>query len=96
MILSAAACDMIKLIDFVENRINKLSQFNDKILSAEVFLRLDKNQNTENKVAEIKMNVAKSEVFAKKQCKTFEEATDLTVEALRRQLLKQKNKKIGR
>ena len=53
-------------------------------------LRLDKGDSHENKVAEIKLLVPGNDLFAKRQCKTFEEATDLAVEALRRQLKKQK------
>jgi len=85
-----------KLIDFVESKLNKLSQYEERIIGAEVFLRLEKNQNTENKVAEIKLNISRNELFAKKQCRTFEEATDQSVEALRRQLIKKKGKKNGR
>ena len=85
-----------KLIDFIESKLNKLTQYEDRIIGAEVFLRLDKNQNSENKVAEIKLNISRGELFAKKQCKTFEEATDQSVEALRKQLIKKKGKKNGR
>jgi len=85
-----------KLLDFVKEKINKLSQYEDRILSTEIFLRLDKDPDSGNKVAEVKMIVAGRKVFAKKQCKSFEEATDQVVEALRRQLIKQKQKKIGR
>ena len=85
-----------KLISFIESKLNKLNQFEDKIIGAEVFLRLQKNQNAENKVTEIRLNVSRNELFAKKQCKTFEEATDQSVEALRRQLIKKKGKKNGR
>lgn len=84
------------LLDFVEERINKLSQYEDRILSTEVYLRLDKDPDSGNKVAEIKMIIAGGKAFAKKQCKSFEEAVDQAVEALRRQLVKQKQKKIGR
>ena len=45
----------------------------------------------ENKIAEIKLHGPGSEFFAKRQCKTFEEATDQAAEALRRQI--QKNKR---
>jgi len=81
-----------KLLDFIEQKINKLSTFNDKILDGEVFLRLDKSDVNENKVAEIKLNVPGKELFAKKQSKSFEESTDLAVEALRRQIKKYKEK----
>lgn len=81
-----------KLLSFIEEKVTKLRQFDDNILSSEVFLRLDKSDNKENKVAEIKLNVPGKDLFAKKQCKSFEEATDLAVEALRRQLKKHKAK----
>ena len=45
-----------------------------------------------NKVAEIKINIPGTELFAKKQCASFEEATDLAVDALRRQIQKHKEK----
>ena len=85
-----------KLIEFIESKLNKLTQFEDQIIGSEVFLRLDKSQNAENKVVEIKLNVSRNEFFAKKQCKSFEEATDQSIEALRRQLEKKKGKKNGR
>jgi putative sigma-54 modulation protein len=85
-----------KLLEFVEGKVQKLSQFEDGIINTEVFLRLDKDHNSGNKVSEIKMKIAGADIFAKKQCKTFEEATDQAVEALRRQLVRQKGKKIGR
>jgi putative sigma-54 modulation protein len=85
-----------KLIEFIESKLDKLNQFDDQIIGAEVFLRLENNQGDENKLTEIRLNVSKDELFAKKQCKTFEEATDQSIEALRRQLIKKKGKKNGR
>lgn len=81
-----------KLLDFVENKVNKLNTYSTKIIDSEVFLRLDKSSSHENKIAEIKLLVPGNDLFAKRQCRTFEEATDLAVEALRRQLKKQKEK----
>jgi len=81
-----------KLIDFVNEKVNKLELFHSGIVTAEVFLRLDKDQEGENKVSEVKILTPGKELFAKKQAKSFEEATDLAVEALRKQVLKQKEK----
>tara|TARA_B110000211_G_C14020407_1_gene527393 strand:- start:174 stop:464 length:291 start_codon:yes stop_codon:yes gene_type:complete len=80
------------LIDFTSERINKLETFYDKIIEGEVTFKVDKSASKENKVAEIKLNIPGKDLFAKKQCKSFEEAVDQTVEALRRQLRKQKTK----
>ncbi|MDB3905344.1 ribosome-associated translation inhibitor RaiA [Crocinitomicaceae bacterium] len=81
-----------KLLTFIQERLNKLEQFNDQIVSAEVYLRLDKDREKENKIAEIKLHVPGKDMFAKKQCKSFEEATNVAVEALRRQIMKEKSK----
>ncbi|MBK8414527.1 MAG: ribosome-associated translation inhibitor RaiA [Bacteroidetes bacterium] len=84
-----------KLLQFVEEKVDKLFQFYDSIIDSEVYLRLDKSDNAENKIAEIKINTPGKTLFAKEQCKTFEEATDVAVEALRRQITKHKEKLRG-
>lgn len=81
-----------KLLNFIENKVGKLNTYSNKIIDSEVFLRLDKSSSHENKIAEIKLLVPGNDLFAKRQCKSFEEATDLAVEALRRQLKKKKEK----
>ncbi|HSL85537.1 MAG TPA: ribosome-associated translation inhibitor RaiA [Bacteroidales bacterium] len=84
-----------KLIDFVHQKIGKLHQVSDDIVSAEVFLRLDKDQDRENKITEIKLEYPGGPLFAKKQSKTFEEATDSVVDALKKQITKHKKKLKG-
>ena len=84
-----------KLLDFVTQKVNKLSQLSDDIVNAEVFLRLDKDDERENKITEIKVEYPRGPLFARKQSKTFEEATDLVVDALKRQIVKQKGKMRG-
>jgi len=81
-----------KLIDFVHQKLGKLSQFSENIVSAEVFLRLDKDQDRENKVTEVKLEYPGGPLFARKQSKTFEEATDSVIDALKKQITKQKAK----
>jgi putative sigma-54 modulation protein len=82
----------VKLINFIEEKLQKLSTFHDRIIKSEVFLRLDKSDVNENKIAEVKLSIPGKELFAKKQCKTFEEATDVAVDALRRQIDKHRTK----
>jgi len=82
-----------KLIDFCEKRVNKLDSFFEGFLGAEVILRLEKDEEKENKMAEIKISAPANEMlFAKKQAKTFEEAVDLTIDALRKQIDKFKTR----
>ncbi|MBI5010668.1 MAG: ribosome-associated translation inhibitor RaiA [Bacteroidia bacterium] len=84
-----------KLIDFVQQKLDKLNQFGEDIVNAEVYLRLDKDQDRENKISEIKLEVSGKPLFAKKQSKTFEEATDEAIDALKKQITKHKQKKRG-
>lgn len=81
-----------KLLEFIEARVLKLKTFNNDIIDGNVYLRLDKNETHENKMVEIKLIIPGNDVFAKKQCRTFEEATDQCIEALRKQLKKKKEK----
>jgi putative sigma-54 modulation protein len=81
-----------RLLNFIEQKVKKLLQIYDDIIGAEVFLRLEKVQDMENKIVEIKVFIPGNDVFAKKQSKTFEESTDECVEALRKQLRKHKEK----
>ena len=82
------------LLDFIQKKTNKLETFFDRIVDGEVFLRLDKNETKENKIVEIKLNLPGDQLFAKEKGKSFEAAADATVEALRRQLIKFKGKKV--
>jgi len=82
-----------KLEQLIESKISKLSQFHDSIIAANVYLRLENTQDLENKITEIKLDLPGTELFAKKQSNSFEKSADGTVEALRRQLKKFKEKK---
>lgn len=84
-----------KLLDFIREKVSRLDSIHDGIIGAEVILRLDKSSDTENKVGEIKLLVPGTDLFVKKQCKTFEEAIDSGVEAMRKQAMKHKEKLRG-
>ena len=84
-----------KLLNFIEVKVKKLILFYEGIIGAEVFLRLENDQSSENKVAEIRLDIPGNDVFAKKKTKSFEESIDNVVEALRRQLTKHKEKQRG-
>ena len=81
-----------KLLEFVDKKLNKLIKLYEDITGAEVFLRLENSQDLENKLVEIKLFIPGSDLFAKKQSKSFEESTDIVIEALRQQIIKRKDK----
>ena len=80
------------LVEFTEERLGKLEQFFDQIISSEVFLKVDKADSKGNKDVEIRISIPGKDLFASKQCDSFEEAIDETVDALRRQVIKHKEK----
>jgi putative sigma-54 modulation protein len=84
-----------KLLSFIEEKIDKLTNFYENIIDSEVYLRLDKADDRDNKVAEIKINTPGKTMFASERCKTFEEATDSAVDSLRRQITRHKEKMRG-
>jgi putative sigma-54 modulation protein len=84
-----------KLVDFANEKVNKLEKFYDKIIDGNVTFRVDNAEDRENKLAEIKLNIPGKELFAKKQSESFEKSVDEAVEALRRQLQKHKEKLVS-
>ena len=84
-----------KLLQFVEEKVDKLSHYYEAIIESDVFLRLDKSEDKGNKIAEIKISAPGKTLFAREQSKTFEEATDHAVEALRKQIVRHKDKQRG-
>ena len=77
---------------FIQKKAAKLEKFYDDIEKVEVSLKVVKPEAAENKEAGIKILIPNGEFYASKVCDTFEEAVDLDVEALEKQLVKYKEK----
>lgn len=80
------------LIDYTEKKIEGLEKFHDKIVDVEVYLKVQKTSEKENKITEIKINIPGDELMVKKQNKTFEEGVNIAVDSLKRSLKKSKEK----
>ncbi len=85
-----------KLVAFIEDKVARLDKFYDGIVAADVSLSLEHVSDDKNKVAKIRLEVPGSDLFAEHQCKSFEEAVDLNVEVLKKQLEKHKDKQRGK
>ena len=81
-----------KLLAFIQKKAYKISSLSENIIRGEVYLRLEKTEDEANKIAEIRLTVPGGLLFVKEQCRTFEQATDLAMEALRRQVNRHKSK----
>lgn len=77
---------------FIQKKAAKLEKYYDDIKKVEVSLKVVKPETSANKEAGVKVLVPNGECFASKICDTFEEAIDLCVEALEKQLVKYKEK----
>ena len=81
-----------ELLVFVQKRLSKLEQFYDKIIFADVFLKVLQTSEKENKSVEILLSIPGDDIMVKKDAKTFEEGLDESVKTLERQLKKRKQK----
>jgi putative sigma-54 modulation protein len=85
-----------QLTAFIEKKVKRLAKFNDAILSADVTLKVVKPETNANKEASIKVFAKGKDFFAEEIADSFEEAIDKCVEKLERQVVKSKEKKIGK
>lgn len=81
-----------KLINFIERRLAKLEQFYDRIIYADVFLKVQKTSEKQNKITEILLSVPGGDLMVKKDARTFEAGADECIQSLERQLKKRKEK----
>lgn len=84
-----------KLENYINEKVEKLSGIYDGLITTNVTLRLEKNEKEANKIAEIHLQIPGNDLYAKKQSKSFEQSTDVAIEAIRKQLVKHKEKVKG-
>lgn len=84
-----------ELIELVDAKVSALIKFHDKIVDAEVFLKVQNTSDKENKITEVKINIPGSELIVKRETKTFEEGINAAVDNLKRQLKRSKEKHRG-
>lgn len=83
-----------KLVSFINKKVERLARHNVNISTVDVTLKVVKPESAMNKEATVKVAVPQQEdLVAGKTADTFEEAIDLCLEALERQLEKKKAKK---
>ncbi|MCH4154823.1 MAG: ribosome-associated translation inhibitor RaiA [Muribaculaceae bacterium] len=83
-----------KLEEFISKKVEKLCRHHEEISVADVTLKVVKPETAMNKEAGIKLILPTHEdLFASKTADTFEEAIDLAIDALKRQLEKTKKDK---
>lgn len=71
---------------------SKLEKFSERIVSADVILKVDKDHEHGNKVATITLYMPGEDLVAEGRSRSFEEAVDIAVEGVRVQMVRQKEK----
>jgi len=84
-----------KLENFISEKLEKLSKIHDGIIGFDITLKLENADKPENKSVEIRAKIRGNDAIANKIAKTFEEATDEVIKALKKQLIKVKDKVRG-
>ncbi|MFI3239340.1 MAG: HPF/RaiA family ribosome-associated protein [Bacteroidales bacterium] len=82
-----------KLVSFINKKAEKLNKHNADIADVDVSLKVIKPETACNKEVGVKVIIpSKEEFFASKVADTFEEAFDLAMEALIKQISRKKDK----
>lgn len=83
------------LLDFIQKKLNKLDTFHDRIVSAEVFLKLDgaETAKVKDKIVEVRLNIPGKELFVVERNKSFEAAVDQLVDVMKDKLVRCKQKR---
>lgn len=81
-----------QLKEHITGKLSKLEQFYDRILDVQVYVKAENTQSTANHIIECKVLVPNNTLVATEKARSFEEATDLCVENIIRQVKKYKEK----
>src|SRR5687768_10546152 len=83
-----------KLIDYINKKLQKLNNFNDRIVEVNVFLKLDNVVHAiKDKIAEIRVHIPRHRFFVKSTSKSFEGSFDDALDSMVTQIKKNKAKK---
>mgnify|MGYP000713245236 CR=1 FL=1 len=82
-----------ELSELIHKKVGKIERFYDHILGCAVFLNEEgHSEHNREKIVEIRVNVKEVTLFCKESASMYEQALDLAVENMKRQLKKYKDK----
>ncbi len=79
-----------QLLEFVEKKMSRLERFESRSTGVDVILKLDKDSEKGNKLALVTLHVPGADIVSEQRARTFEEAVDLALDAVKRQIEKRK------
>ena len=82
-----------RLVTHINRKMEKLSTFHDRIIKVDVFLKLDNVvHKIKDKIAEIRIQVPRHQLFVKSTSKSFEQSFDDAFESIVNQIKRKKQK----
>src|SRR5262250_1023425 len=82
-----------KLVEYVQKKMTKLNTFHDRIIKVDVFLKLDNVvHKIKDKIAEIRIQIPRHQLFVKSTSKSFEQSFDVAFESIENQTKRKKQK----
>ena len=82
----------IKLVEFTQKRVEKITQFYNQIVDVFVYTKFENSSDKINKFAELKIGIPGDDVIVKKTAKSFEEAINQAADSAERILKRRKEK----
>ena len=80
-----------QLIEFVEKKMSRLERFEGNSTGVDVTLKLDKDDEKGNKLALVTLHIPGGDIVSEQRARTFEEAVDLALDAVKRQIEKRRD-----
>ena len=80
-----------KLLDFVEKKVSKIERFDDTIIDVEVSLSL--MEKPDNKSVKIQARVPGETLVIERSSRTFDEAVNEAVDAMKEKIVRSKEKR---
>ena len=81
-----------QLIEFVEKKMARLERFADRPTGVDVVLKLEKDDEKGNKVAQVTLHVPGGDILTEQPAHTFEEDVEMALDVIKRQIEKRKDK----
>ena len=79
-----------QLLEFVEKKMSRLERFESNSTGVDVVLKLDKDDEKGNKLALVTLHVPGNDIITEQRARTFEEAVDLALDVVKRQIEKRR------
>ncbi|WP_068597326.1 ribosome hibernation-promoting factor, HPF/YfiA family [Vaginella massiliensis] len=80
------------LEEYLEQKLSKLDNLTDQIIAADVTMKLENTSEKDNKLIDVRLEIPGDDILVSKKGQSFEECIDLSMDTLKRLIIKRKEK----